>query len=295
MPESEPADAETPTFQEIPEVTAALASSKKASGKKIRQQRTAYESALAKEEEQELALEQAIQEIHWRHAQEQNQEAADDLEEGEITGNENSVQAQSNTCSAADAHADGTALGFAADEGSGSGHAWHEQWWSHWPGGASHEGDEDGMEAQGHKADASAAWNEWYRQQYLGWYAAHSAQADPAGWPDWTQPAATAGLGCSSAAFWLRSGFDGAAAAGVGSAQGFPPASGWGGEHGADGSVRVPAALLRRYQALEWAEWCRQYEHWQQSYEQWCAWWINHMYHSSVPQAGNNPDSRAET
>ncbi len=45
--------------------------------------------------------------------------------------------------------------------------------------------------------------------------------------------------------------------------------------------MSVPVALVQRYQMLEWAEWCRQYERWQAAYEQWYTWWTSMMWNSS--------------
>ncbi|CAL8472038.1 g11580 [Coccomyxa elongata] len=284
-------------------------------GERRARQRSAQDAAARKEEQQELALERAILEIHWRQAAEAGGEddfvdgeagnVAEDeeLEEGELTVQEPAT---------------------AEDQSMAAAPAWHQHlppFYQQW--GRSAGADNSGAAADAQAADAgaaahaepssqTAAWDAWYRQQGYGAQAADAGAGTGAGagfrasaWDEWYRqqgygaqdaPAQhgpgvsvdrTGAGGWEQWHSWQQQGSGAGSAADWGSwPAGSQPrgAPSWAAQGmqgpGKEGFMLVPVALVQRYQMLEWAEWCRQYERWQAAYEQWYTWWTSMMWHS---------------
>lgn len=295
------ADKFIPLEQETPPET----KGRSKSTEKRNKQRTAYELAQAKEEQQELALERAIQEIHWRHA-------ADALQELEVGGEGEVLEADTEDTAEDVEHdllkdisgADQMFVGLTAERGADWAPAAAMQSGSLFENWEQHIRQEQQPRPQGQpsvlpgqpaepSASASAwqQWQEWHQQE-----AGAEAAAGAAGYG----PYSSQGGG---AAYDGGVGYDGGyhyGGYGGGTAQGAPGGYSWAGLEpqtagGGDGMVRVPLALVQRYQALEWAEWCRQYERWQRGYEQWYSLWTSYMWQAWEQQAAGSGSQAPET
>ncbi|BDA47524.1 hypothetical protein COCOBI_10-3720 [Coccomyxa sp. Obi] len=302
--------------------SAFLATSEVAGGERRARQRSAQDAAAKKEEQQELALERAILEIHWRQAAENGED--DDFldgEAGDMAEDEEPEEGKQTAQEAAAAEDQPMPAAEAAP-------AWHQHlppFYQQW--GRSAGADSSRAAAGAKAADAGAAahaepssqataWDEWYRQQGYGGQAADAGAGSGAGasfqapaWDEWYRQqgyrgqdaAAQHGAGVSTdgtaAGLWEQwhswqqhqqgSGAGSAADWGSWPAGSQPTgASSWAAQGmqgpGKEGFVSVPVALVQRYQMLEWAEWCRQYERWQAAYEQWYTWWTSMMWQSSA-------------
>lgn len=251
--------------------------------------RTPQEAAAWKEEQQELALERAIQEIHWRQAADEvgydeepynegEEEGDKEVEEGELAEEGTAVAMAQPTAAAA-----GEAAAWAQDLPHFF-QDWGRQATSGAAGSAAAAGAANHAAAQGAASDAHAsAWDAWH-QQGPGWHNAEGQPSSGAGaapadkaaedqWQQWQawqqqQQSGAAGIGPSGSS-WDAAG-----------AYGFPWTAHAQGT-GKEGMVSVPVALVQRYQMLEWAEWCRQYERWREGYEQWYSWWSSQMWQYS--------------
>ncbi len=280
----------------------AFQASAEGAGKRGRQ-RSAQEAAAWKEEQQELALERAILEIHWQQAEAEQDsvylEEADDahlaedaeIEEGELAGQ---------------------AMESAEDQpapAAGTDAAWYQhlppfyqQWGRAATGNASAsadagvQADESVGPGQGNESSGqAAAWEDWYQQQGYGGQDASAQHGGgqaregtaEGGWQQWqTWQQQQNGSWAGAAPDWNAAGQQGHTTAGP-----LPWAAQGAGQ---EGHVSVPAALLQRYQMLEWAEWCRQYERWQAAYEQWYSWWSSAMWQASgYYGTGTGPDASA--
>ncbi len=163
-------------------------------GERRARQRSAQDVAARKEEQQELALERAILEIHWRQAAEDgegdfiNGEAGnmaedEELEEGELTTKEPAT---------------------AEDQSMAAAPAWHQhlppfyQQWGRSAGvdnsgaAADAQADDAGAAALAEPTSQAAAWDAWYRQQGYGAQAADAGAGTGAGagfqdlaWDEW--------------------------------------------------------------------------------------------------------------
>ena len=129
-----------------------------------------------------------------------------------------------------------------------------------------------------HGEDAAAQWAEWQRQQQGGWWSSAAAAGA------WEPSYSSAQDQYAQAWRQWQAGQqqEGApAAAAAGSSADGQQQQGSSRQQQAEQLVQVPLALLQRYQALEWAEWRREYERWRGTYEEWHAWF---SWHSAAAQ-----------